>query len=210
MLEQLTLQRVPLPDCHLYILDGASKPLAAPKWGSVIGVVEGAAMQIPIEELHHPTVKGLTKMNRGWSVEELKTKKGLSSSWLPTTPKGDTNSKVTPENEEDMPETRNNSDDDDAVCSESGYEVDVNINRRVTRKKKSWHRLTDEQQPPMCGYQEYDDLAEVLMCEVELDNLHKEKSIELLAVASLVQQKVEVRTNKENSKKAMPCGWPCS
>ena len=204
------MQRVPLPDCPLYVPDGASKPLGAPKWGSVISLVDGAAMQIPIEELHEPTVKWLTKMNRGWSVEELKTTMGLSSSPLPTTPKEDTNSKVTPEKEEGMSETRSNSDDEDAVCSESGYEVDVNIHRRVGSKKKSWHKLTEEQQPPTCSYQEYEDLAEVLMCDVELDNLHKEKSIELLALESLVQHNVEVCTDKENGKKAMPCGWPCS
>ena len=48
------------------------------------------------------------------------------------------------------------------------------------------------------------------MCEVELDNLHKEKSIELLALESLVQHNVEVCTDKEDGKKAMPCGWPYS
>ena len=35
LLDRLTVQRVPLPDCPLYVPDGASKPLAAPKWGSV-------------------------------------------------------------------------------------------------------------------------------------------------------------------------------
>ena len=84
------------------------------------------------------------------------------------------------------------------------------VHQIVGPKKKGWHKLTQEQQPPMCSYQEYEDLAEVLMCEVELDNLHKEKSIELLTLESLVQHNVEVCTDKENGKKAMPCGWPCS
>ena len=53
-------------------------------------------------------------------------------------------------------------------------------------------------------------MAEVVMCEVELDSLHKEKSIELLALESSVQHNVEVCTDKEKGKKAMPCGWPCS
>ena len=53
-------------------------------------------------------------------------------------------------------------------------------------------------------------MAEVLMCEVELDNSHREKSIELLALESLVQLNFEIRTNEENGKKAMPCEWPCS
>ena len=167
-------------------------------------------MQIPIEELHDPTVKWLTKMNRGWSVEELKSTMGLSSSPLPTTQKEDTNTKVTPEKEEGISDSRSNSDDEDAVCSESGYEADVNVQERVGPKKKSWHKLIEEQQTPMCSYQEYEDLAEVLMCEVELDNLHKEKSIELLALESLVQHNVEICTDKENGKNAMPCGWPCS
>ena len=210
LLDRLTVQRVPLPDCPLYVPDGASKPLAASKWGSEISLVDGAAMQIPIEELHKPTVKWLTKMNRGWSVEELKSTMGLSSSQPPTTPKEDTNSKVTPEKEEGMSDSRSNSDDDGPVCSESGYEADVNIHQRVGPKKKSPYKLTEEQQPPTCSYQEYEDLAKVLMCEVELDNLHKEKSIELLALESLVQHNVEVCTDKENGKKAMPCGWPCS
>ena len=48
------------------------------------------------------------------------------------------------------------------------------------------------------------------MCEVELDNLHKEKSIDLLALDSLVQHNVDVCMDKENGKKAMPSGWPCS
>ena len=48
------------------------------------------------------------------------------------------------------------------------------------------------------------------MCEAELDNLHKGKSIELMAPESLVQHNVEVCTDKEYGKKAMPCGWPCS
>ena len=154
LLDRLAVQRVPLPDCPLYVPDGASKPLAAPKWVSVISLVDGAAMQISIEELHEPTVKWLTKMNRGSSVEELKSTMGLSSSPLPTTPKENTNSKVTPEREEGMSDSRSKSDDEDAVCSESGYEADVNINQRVGPKKKSWHRLTKEQQPPTCSYQE--------------------------------------------------------
>ena len=94
-------------------------------------------------------MKHLTKMNRGWSVEELKATIRMSSSPLPSTPKEDTNSKETPEKEEDVPETGSNSDDDDPVCSESGYEADVNIHRRVGPKKKRWHNLTDEHQPPM-------------------------------------------------------------
>ena len=96
LLDRLTVQRVPLPDCPLYVPDGASKPFAAPKWGSVISLADVAAMLIPIEQLHEPTVKWLTKMNRWWSVEELKTRMGLSLSPLPTTPNEDTNSKVTP------------------------------------------------------------------------------------------------------------------
>ena len=125
------MQRVPLPDCPQYVPYGASKPLAATKWGTVIGLVDGAAMQIPIEELHEPTVKWLTKMNRGWSVKELKSTMDLSSSLLPTTPKEDTNSKVTPEKEEGMSDSRSNSDDEDAVCSEPRCEADVNIHQRV-------------------------------------------------------------------------------
>ena len=121
------MQRVFLPDCPLYVPDRVSKPLAAPKWGSVIIFVDGAAMQIPIEELHEPTVKWWTKMNRGWSVEELKDTMGMSWSPPPSTPKEDTNSKETPEKEEDVPETGSNSDDEDAVCSASGYQADVNI-----------------------------------------------------------------------------------
>ena len=120
----------------------------------MISLVDGAAMQIPIEELHQPTLKWLTKMNRGWSLEELKSTMGLSSSPLPTTPKEDTNSKVTPEKEKGMSDTRSNSDDEDAYCSESGYEADVNIHQRGGPKKKSWHKLTKEQQPPTCSYQE--------------------------------------------------------
>ena len=197
------MQRVPFPDFPLYVPDGAIKPLAAPKWGSVMSLVDGAA-------LHEPTVKWLTKMNRGWSVEELKTMMGLSSSPLPTTPKEDTNSKGTTEKEEGTSDTRSNSDDEVPVCSESGNEADVNIHQRVGPKKKSWHKLTEEQQPPTCSYQEYEDLAEVLMCEVELDNLHKETPIGLLALGSLVQHNVQVCKNKEKGKEAMPCGWPYS
>ena len=44
---------------------------------------------------------------------------------------------------------------------------------------------------------------------MELDNLHREKSLELLALESLVQHNVEVCTDNESGKKAMPCGWPC-
>ena len=87
LLDRLTVQRVPLPDGPLYVPDGASKLLAAPKWGSVISLVDGTAMQIPIEELHERTVRWLMKMNCGWSFEELKTTMGLSSSPLPMKPK---------------------------------------------------------------------------------------------------------------------------
>ena len=105
------------------------------------GVILTMQLEPPkIEALHLPTVKWLTKMNRGWSVKELKTTTGLSSSPLPTTPKEDTNSNVAPEKEQGMSETRSNSDEEDAVCSESGYEADVNIHQRVGPKKKSWHK----------------------------------------------------------------------
>ena len=82
LLDRLTVQRVPLPDCPLYVPDGASKPLAASKWGSVISLVDRAAMQIPSDEPYEPTVKWLPKMNRGWSVEELKSTMRLPSSHI--------------------------------------------------------------------------------------------------------------------------------
>ena len=77
-------------------------------------------------------------------------------------------------------------------------------------KKKGWHKLAEEQQPPTYNHSEFDDLVEVFMCEVKLGSLQREKLIELLASESFLHHNVVICINKENSKKARLCRWPCS
>ena len=58
-LDRMTKVRVPIPDVPLYLPDGATSPLPAPRWGSIASLIDGNDCDISLDELNPQVVKFL-------------------------------------------------------------------------------------------------------------------------------------------------------
>ena len=67
----MTKVRVPIPDVPLYLPDGASSPLPAPRWGSIASLINGNDCDISLDELNPQVVKILHRVNRGLTRSDL-------------------------------------------------------------------------------------------------------------------------------------------
>ena len=64
-LDRMTKVCVPIPDVPLYLPDGATSPLPAPRWGSIASLTHGNKCNILLDELNSQVVKFLHRVNRG-------------------------------------------------------------------------------------------------------------------------------------------------
>ena len=55
-LDRRTKLRVPTPDVPLYLPDGATSPLPAPRWGSIASLIDGNDCDISLDELNPQVV----------------------------------------------------------------------------------------------------------------------------------------------------------
>ena len=70
-LDRMTKVRVPIPDVPLYLPDGATSPLPAPRWGSIASLIDGNDCDISLDELNPQVVKFLDRVNRGLTWSDL-------------------------------------------------------------------------------------------------------------------------------------------
>ena len=84
-LDRMTKVRVPIPDVPLYLPDGATRPLPAPRWGSIASLIDGNDCDISLDELNPQVVKFLHRVNRGLTRSDLLTQYGHDTP--ATTPK---------------------------------------------------------------------------------------------------------------------------
>ena len=62
---------VPIPDVPLYLPDGATRPLPAPRWGSIAALIDGNDCDISLDEVNLQVVKFLHRANRGLTRSDL-------------------------------------------------------------------------------------------------------------------------------------------
>ena len=70
-LDRMTKVRVPIPDVPLYLPDGATSPLPAPRWGSIASLINGNDCDISLDELNTQVVKFLHRVNHGLTRSDL-------------------------------------------------------------------------------------------------------------------------------------------
>ena len=62
---------IPIPDVPLYLPDGATSPLPAPRWRSIASLLDGNDCDISLDELNPQMVKFLHPVNRGLIRSDL-------------------------------------------------------------------------------------------------------------------------------------------
>ena len=70
-LDRMTKVRVPIPDVPLYLPDGATSALPAPRWGSIASLIDGNDCDILSDELKPQLVKFLHRLNPGLTRSDL-------------------------------------------------------------------------------------------------------------------------------------------
>ena len=70
-LDRMTKVRVPIPDVPLYLSDGATSPLPAPRWGSIASLIDGNDCDILLDEPNPQVVQVLHRVNRGLTRSDL-------------------------------------------------------------------------------------------------------------------------------------------
>ena len=70
-LDRMTKVRVPIPDVPLYLPDGGTSPLPAPRWGSIASLIDCNDCDILLDELNSQVVKFLHRVNRGLTGSDL-------------------------------------------------------------------------------------------------------------------------------------------
>ena len=69
--DRMTKVRVPIPDVPIYLPDGATSPLLAPRWRSIASLIDGNGCDISLDELNPQVVKFLHRVNRGLTRFDL-------------------------------------------------------------------------------------------------------------------------------------------
>ena len=67
----MTKVHVPILDVPLFLPDGATSPLPAPRWGSIASLIDGNDCDISLDELNPQVVKFLHPVNRGLTRSDL-------------------------------------------------------------------------------------------------------------------------------------------
>ena len=70
-LDRMTKVRVPIPDVPLYLPDGATSPLPAPRWGSIASLIHGNVCDMLLDNLDPQVVRFLHRVNRGLTKSDL-------------------------------------------------------------------------------------------------------------------------------------------
>ena len=116
---------VPIPDVPLYLPDGATSPLPAPRWGSIASLIDGNDCDISLDELNPQVVTFLHRVNRGSTRSDLLKRYGHDTP--ATTPKDES------EVQELLPPTESDEEQDAGVRDAEVDKVDI-----------QWEEVTEE------------------------------------------------------------------
>ena len=132
----MTKVRVPIPDVPLYLPDGATSPLPAPRWGSIASLIDGNDCDISLDELNPQVGKFLHPVNRGFTRSDLLKRYGHNT---PAT---------TPKDESEVPEIHPPTESDEE--QDAGFQ-----NAEVDKVDIQWEEVCEE--PAVVQWDEVSD-----------------------------------------------------
>ena len=216
----MTKVRGPIPDVPLYLRDGATSPLPAPRWRSIASLIDGNDCDILLDELKPQVVKFLHRVNRGLTRSDLLKQYGHDTP--ATTPKDES------EGPEIDPPTESDEEQDTGVrdaevdkvdiqweevseepaevqwdeVSEQGYLADLNISQPL------------KYDPFPSIHEDYSDRIEDLLNKVDLEDSVlggvQSFTMSCLALQAMQEYGVTMQVEEDKARIANPRGWPVS
>ena len=72
MLDQMTVDRVQLPNGPIYMPEDSDTAMQAPEWASFLSIVNGSLNPVPLCDLDQVLLKEVMAENRGLTLSDLK------------------------------------------------------------------------------------------------------------------------------------------
>ena len=219
-LDRMTKVRVSIPDVPLYLPDGATSPLPAPRWGSIASLIDGTDCDIWLDELNPQVVKFLHRVDRALTRSDLLKRYGHDT---PAT---------TPKDESEVPEIH--------PLTESDEEQDAGIqDAEVDKVDIQWEEISGEPaevqwdevsedgyladlniaqplkyDPFPSIHEDYSDRIEDLLNEVDLEDSVmggvQNCTMSCLALHAMQEYGVTMQVEEDKARIANPRGWPVS
>ena len=214
--DRMTKVRVPIPDVPLYLPDGATSPLPAPRWGSIASLIDGNDCDISLEQLNPQVVKFFHRVNCGLTRSDLL--KRYRHNTPATTPKDDS------EVQEIHPPTESDEEQDAGVRHAEVDKVDIQW-KEVSEEpaEVQWDQFCEDgyladlniAQPlgydPFPSIQEdYSDRIEDLLSRVHLEDSVmggvQNFSMSCLALYAMQEYGVTMQVEEDKARIANPRG----
>ena len=214
----MTKVRVPNPDVPLYLPDGATSPLPAPRWGSIASLIDSNDCDISLDELNHQVVKFLHRVSRGLTRSDLLKHYGHDTP--ATTPKDKS------EVQEIHPPTESDEEQDAGV---GDAEVDkVNIQWEEVSEQPAevqWDEVSEDgyladlniaqplkYDPFPSIHEDYSDRVEDLLNEVNLEDSVmggvQNFTMSCLALHAMQEYDATMQVEEDKARIANQRGWP--
>ena len=219
-LDRMTKVRVPIPDVLLYLPDGATSPLPAPRWGSNPSLIDGNDCDISLDELNLQVVKFLHRVNRGLARSDL-----LKRYWHDkpaATPKDES------EVQEINPPMESDEEEDAGAQDAAVDKVDIQWEEvSEERAEVQWDEVSEDgyladlnlaqplkYDPFPSIHDDYSDRIEDLPSEVDLEDsvMGGVQNFTMLCLALHAMQEygVTMQVEEDMARIANPRGWPVS
>ena len=219
-LNRMTKVRVPIPDVPLSLPDGATSPLPAPRWGSIVSLIDGNDFDISLDELNPHLVKFLHRVNRRLSRSDIL--KRYRHDTPATTPKDES------EVPEMHPPTESDEEQNAGVRDAEVDKVDIHLEEVSEEPAEvQWDEvsedgyLADLNMPQPLKYdpcpsihEDYSDRIEDLLNEVDLkDSVMggvQDFTMLCLALHAMQEYGVTMQVEEDKARIANPRGWTVS
>ena len=219
-MDRITKVRVPIPDVALYLPDGATSPLPAPRWGFIASVIDGNDCDISLDDLNPQVVKFLHRVNRGLTRSDL------------LKPYGHDTPATTPKDESEVPEihppTESDEEPDAGVRDAEIDKVDIQWEEVSEEPAEvQWDEVSEDgyladlniaqplkYDPFQSIHEDYSDRIEDLLNEVDLkDSVMggvQNFTISCLVLHAMQEYAVTMQVQEDKARIANPHGWPVS
>ena len=217
---RMTKVCVPIRDVPLYLRDGATSPLPAPRWGSIASLIDGNDCEISLDELNPQVVKFLNCVNRGLTRCDLLKRYGHDT---PAT---------TLKDESEVPETHPQTEsDEEQNAGVRDAEVDnVNVQWEDVSEEPAqvrWDEVSEDgyladlniaqplkYDPFPSIHEDYSDRIEDLLTEVDLEDSVlggvQNFTMSCLALHAMQEYGVTMQVEEYKARIANARGWPVS
>ena len=219
-MDRMTKVRVPIPDVPLYLPDGATSPLPAPRWGSIASLIDGNDCDISLDELNPQVVKFRHRVNHGLTRSDLLKRYGHDTP--ATTPKDES------AGTEIHPPTESDEEHDTGVRDPEADKVDIQWEEVSEEPAEvQWAEVSEERyladlniaqplkyDPFPSIRKDYSHRIEDLLNEVDLEDSVpggvQNFTMSCLALHAMQEYGVTMQVEEDKARIAHPRGWPVS